>query len=566
MSELVSVILTGEVLPGRSRDEVVGALATLLKTTESHALALLSRGETVVKRDVPAGDAGRYIQALGKAGACARFEPTPAASAPPLAVVKPAAVPVREGPSGVENAAADGLALAPAWSSPASGEAAAEETMSCPDCGFVQTPRTLCRNCGCHMARAGAAREAKRAEAATARSPYALGESAPRLRDAADEDTATPPAFGMSTVGRLGRLRYLAYSWPIFAVVVAIGIVAAVVVPKHAMLGAIVLIPGFVVAFWMSIRVLVLRMHDVNISGKWLWAMLAFPFVAGLLRMPGLAPVFVGLFWLGVLVLIAWPGTDGENNYGPPCEPNTTPVRVGAVIFIVFQILGIAGNIGMMRSGKFPPFGAGLQPPFAGAPRIADAAVGRGNSPLAEGTAPAASLPALPAHGAPVGRAWRTMPLPNPEHGGQVFEKYGVDYEVAVRGKTVTVYVTERGKPVGTEGATGFVSYRQLQPPRIRRFDLVPAGDNKMQATIEDSPFEPGDAIHVGVYPRNRAEITMSLEVPEVGSGIVAPGEAEVLHRLFVDGEEAVVATPYFGAMLAMVARFASGMSARPGP
>jgi hypothetical protein len=101
---------------------------------------------------------------------------------------------------------------------------------------------------------------------------------------------------------------------------------------------------------------------------------LLLPGIAGAMQSPTMIGIFVALFWVAVLVLIAWPGTAGANDYGPPCEPNTTWVYVGAIAFIVIQTFSIVVNLNAIRSGK----------PSAFAPRMkpAAAATGQGVSPL----------------------------------------------------------------------------------------------------------------------------------------------------------------------------------------
>src|SRR5438309_1225220 len=61
------------------------------------------------------------------------------------------------------------------------------------------------------------------------------------------------------------------------------------------------------------------------------------------------------VFWVVALLLNVLPGTDGDNDYGPPPGPNTFLVNVGAVLFIAFTALAVVANIKYMqyiRSGK----------------------------------------------------------------------------------------------------------------------------------------------------------------------------------------------------------------------
>jgi uncharacterized membrane protein YhaH (DUF805 family) len=361
MSEAVSVVLTGEILPGHTREEVTSALAVLLKTTESRAAAALSCGNTVLKRNVPAEAARRYIKSLNRVGAGARSRPV---QAPPEVRLEreirreQAYVPEDRG------IATRGLELVPAQPDGPTGNTVIPET-TCPKCGCVQPENLLCRECGCAMARVRAAQEAGEAWALGKQSPYSVTPGVSHLTDEDSDEMSTPRIFAMSTQGRLGRLRYLAYSWPILAAIAAAGILAALTIPKSPVLGGIVLIPAGIVAIWMSIRVLVMRLHDVNRSGKWILAALLLPGVAGAMQSPTMVTVFAGLFWIAVLVLFAWPGTKEANDYGPPCEPNTTWVYVGAGLFIVLQVLSVVGNINMASQGKPSIFTPTMKPATA---------------------------------------------------------------------------------------------------------------------------------------------------------------------------------------------------------
>ena len=108
--------------------------------------------------------------------------------------------------------------------------------------------------------------------------------------------------------------------------------------------------------FWLWLRLMGLRMHDVNLSAKWLLALLLLP--AGVSAMGGGQQMIAlggGLFWIVGLLLNVLPGTDGDNDYGPPPGPNTFLVTAGAVLFIAFTAVAVYANIKYMdytRSGK----------------------------------------------------------------------------------------------------------------------------------------------------------------------------------------------------------------------
>ncbi len=148
----------------------------------------------------------------------------------------------------------------------------------------------------------------------------------------------------LSTQGRIGRLRFIAYSlmtgviffavYLVFAAVLGIGagVMGASGSPEGAMaFGGILML--FILALIVAATVLkfiwaVRRAHDMNVSG-WLSLILLVPFGE-----------FV--FWFA-------PGTDGENQYGPPPPPNGTGVVVAVilplVLFVLFFVFAILAAI-----------------------------------------------------------------------------------------------------------------------------------------------------------------------------------------------------------------------------
>jgi uncharacterized membrane protein YhaH (DUF805 family) len=184
-------------------------------------------------------------------------------------------------------------------------------------------------------------------------------------------ETVTPGAISLSMSGRIGRLRYLAFSWPIAVLGSLLGIVAAVIAPLHKTPGMVLLILAGVLCLWMSLRLMALRMHDLNRSAKWLLALLLLPGVAFAVAGPQMATICAGGFWILALLLIVLPGSESDNDYGPPPAANTILVNVGAAIILVLMALGVVGDIRLMRSGKlssavFRGQGAAEEPPKVG--------------------------------------------------------------------------------------------------------------------------------------------------------------------------------------------------------
>ncbi|MCP3748792.1 DUF805 domain-containing protein [Pseudomonas sp. SBB6] len=134
----------------------------------------------------------------------------------------------------------------------------------------------------------------------------------------------------MSPQGRIGRLRLLAWSLGLIAGTVACALLLGWVtsaVWKDA--GALFLIAALIARI-MSMIFFVKRLHDLNWSGWFCWAVL----------LP-----WVGNFLL--LLLLVMPGKRGNNRFGPAPPPNSMAVVilasmwlvviVGAVVLTVFR-------------------------------------------------------------------------------------------------------------------------------------------------------------------------------------------------------------------------------------
>ncbi len=50
-------------------------------------------------------------------------------------------------------------------------------------------------------------------------------------------------------------------------------------------------------------------------------------------------------FWILPIVLMIWPGSWDDNDYGPPPAPNTEWIQIGAALFLAFWGLGIVGAV-----------------------------------------------------------------------------------------------------------------------------------------------------------------------------------------------------------------------------
>jgi uncharacterized membrane protein YhaH (DUF805 family) len=127
--------------------------------------------------------------------------------------------------------------------------------------------------------------------------------------------------------GRIGRLRFLAYSvFSYFVLLAAIavtgGIGAAIGVPSLVILGSLMLIPYAIFIFFTAIQ----RSHDMGWTG---WTVL-------LMIIP-----LAGLVW------VFNPGTQGRNRFGHPPPPNPLGVKIGALLLPVVGVLGIVAAIAL---------------------------------------------------------------------------------------------------------------------------------------------------------------------------------------------------------------------------
>ena len=162
-------------------------------------------------------------------------------------------------------------------------------------------------------------------ETTTYQSPYAPPQA--RVDDSL-------PAFGQlqafTTRGRIGRLRYLAWSLvlmlattPVAGAIFALAMGTAATSLNTAIAIGVVLGGAALIAFMiLSVQIAVQRLHDIGWSG-WLWLLTLVPVVGSLLP----------------FVLIFCPGNSGANQYGAPPPPNSTTVKALAVLWVACGII-----------------------------------------------------------------------------------------------------------------------------------------------------------------------------------------------------------------------------------
>lgn len=160
-------------------------------------------------------------------------------------------------------------------------------------------------------------------------SPYA-----PPQADVAERVPEYAPLKPFGVEGRIGRLRFLAWSMVLSLVTIAVvgvfALIALALVSTDSTAGLIV---GGILAFVLcvvfliaTILISVQRLHDVGWSG-WLWLLNLVP--------------FVGSFF--PLLLVVLPGAGVANRYGAPPPPNSTAVKVLSSLWLVLIALMIVG-------------------------------------------------------------------------------------------------------------------------------------------------------------------------------------------------------------------------------
>lgn len=327
MGESIDVVLTGDLLPGFERQTVCAALARLMRISEDRAGQLLAGSETVIKRGLAREQVDGYLKAIRGTGAGVRTLGLMA----PAAEIAPAAAPV-------------GLELVPKPEPVAEAPAPAENEMSCPACGAVQPKRNLCRACGVDMPRMLAAKEAEaRAPAAASAAAAPVRAAAGKSRVEVDDGTFTPPPLSFSLEGRIGRLRYLAYSLPGYLPLIAAAVLLAVLGGfgrSPGVLSIMLLAAGAISTIWMNVRIMVLRLHDLNLSGKWVLVLLL-PALLGVTGSPIAALVVVAAICVASLVLCIWPGSPEDNDFGSPAGPNTLWTIIGAAIILLVALVNV---------------------------------------------------------------------------------------------------------------------------------------------------------------------------------------------------------------------------------
>jgi uncharacterized membrane protein YhaH (DUF805 family) len=153
------------------------------------------------------------------------------------------------------------------------------------------------------------------------RNPYAAPRTNVSTR-AADSDEEYGEIKVFSSRGRLGRVRYIAYTIGItFVFGILFGIAAAAAGPAAALA---VTVAGYALLLLITVMLTIQRAHDFNASG-WLAVLALVPLVN--------------------LMFLVIPGTDGENRYGKRPPPNSAGAIALACLLPVIVIVGLIAAV-----------------------------------------------------------------------------------------------------------------------------------------------------------------------------------------------------------------------------
>jgi len=284
------ILFRGELIPGASADAVKNNLAQLFKTDRARIERLFDASEVALKRHLHSDEADRYLAALRRAGVHAHKEPEQLQ-----------------------------LQLQELTDKPTADQA----QMNCPKCGHTQPQHEQCSACGTvtskFRARQAQATEVAPPATADRQSPYAPPQAALEMPLESHGELRV-----FSVQGRIGRLRYLAWSLVVMVAVAGLFGIAAIVAAISKPVGLLLMALLAIAALVINVQIGVQRLHDIGVSG---WLLLL-----------NLVPV-IGVFV--PLLMIVIPGKRGPNRYGPPQPANSLAVKVLAALWLLLVIGGV---------------------------------------------------------------------------------------------------------------------------------------------------------------------------------------------------------------------------------
>ena len=301
------ITMDGSLAPGVTLEFAQDNFARLFKTDVSAVKRLFSGGPTVIKRGISEAEADKYVQALFNAGVVARKE---------LDLVASLSLESIESEHDAEN----------------------DERMTCPKCEAEQARSEMCANCGIVIAKfnhyQAQAQQVARPTSTTT-SPYASP-----LAMAAEDDNEVGELNIWGVNGRIGRMRYVAWSMVYTLALLPVMLVCALAFKISPWLGGLLAVVALIGAMIVGVQISVKRLHDIGWSG-WLLLIALVPLVGSIFQ----------------IITFVMPGTKGSNLYGPPPPENSQAVKVIFWIWIAligagFVIGLITGMLGAMLSGQ----------------------------------------------------------------------------------------------------------------------------------------------------------------------------------------------------------------------
>ncbi len=149
-----------------------------------------------------------------------------------------------------------------------------------------------------------------------------------------------PSVFSFS--GRIGRVRYLAYSFGISMLVMILatfvtGMLAATGDGIVSMIAMAILVMSYVALILLSFGFARRRFNDLDRSGWWLLT-----FLIPLVNL------------LASIYLLFFPGSDGPNRFGPAPAPNTAGVLIAGWAVPAVIIVGIVAAVAVPNFAGMP--------------------------------------------------------------------------------------------------------------------------------------------------------------------------------------------------------------------
>jgi uncharacterized membrane protein YhaH (DUF805 family) len=166
---------------------------------------------------------------------------------------------------------------------------------------------------------------------------------------------SAPAMFSLSFSGRLGRLRFIVYSFMAILPLMVLMIGMAVAGVESLDNKLVLLMMAGVVIFIMQLRPLVLRLHDLNLSGKWILLPCLIPALAGVVGRPELILLSSVIWILGFFAIWLIPGSADSNNFGSPCPPNSKAITISAVLLIILSVFGNASYYKAYKAKRAEP-------------------------------------------------------------------------------------------------------------------------------------------------------------------------------------------------------------------